>query len=214
MPSYSVNDMKLKERIESDLSKRLPPEITSHLVVTVVPMLDSNVNINFKGGGYICTFCMIPIGIDMDQYQQTIDYTVQRILDHNSRLPASKKASLSQLVGNQKHVFLFIPPHVDGINEEFVKELFPKILPDSKPSDLKWSIHPLFGSESEQKSLVASVLNGWTKIQKNSKDIKFDQKTITVGSDSGQDVGLTCIIGYNSNTNSTEKGFFSKLFGK
>lgn len=78
-----INDEDLKKRIDMDLAARLPPSVKWDIKIEV--FLPYNVGITYENGRYLCTFCIF-IGFMKEQYQPTIDYTVEFIKDYQSKI--------------------------------------------------------------------------------------------------------------------------------
>lgn len=192
---FEINDKDLEERVETDLRKKLAPQICSNLIIEIVPFLDSNIEIYFEEGKYRCKFCNV-IGLFQDQYLPTIDYTVKFISDHNERLPAKFRVKFREIVGTQRYVLIFIPEGVSRVNNEVIQKICSKVLPNTASSEIGWSVFPLWGSDDEQKNIVSNVIKRWLADQSNPKNLRFDQKMITVDSNAGKKVQLSFIICY------------------
>jgi len=193
MPEYTVNNEELKERIEWDLRCALPPELKWEVVVET--WLDSNVELGYKDGLYQFVFCNV-IGLIQDQYQPTIDYAVKRTLEHNEKLPLRHKAKFQQLKGEERFVMLFAPAEVGGINTQFVEAVLPSLAPKCKITDVGWALCPVAGSDAEVQTAMQNTIKRWRAAQADPAKVRFDSKTIKVGSNVGKDVHLTCVVGY------------------
>jgi hypothetical protein len=107
------------------------------------------------------------------------------------------RAQFRPLQGAQKFLFFFIPDHVAGVSDDFVKKVAGQVLPETPLSDLGWIIYPVpDGAEPQQRAAMGKVVSSWLAEQPDQDAVRFDQKVITLKSSAGTDAHLTCLIAY------------------
>lgn len=107
------------------------------------------------------------------------------------------RASFRPLLGKQKFLFIFVPDHVGGVTDEFVKKFVAQALPLTPLADLDWIIYPVpDGTEAHQKAAMGKVITSWLAEQTDQNAVRFDQKVITSKTNVNTDVHLTCLIAY------------------
>ena len=197
MPTYKVDDESLKATIEKDLKSRLPRDIQPE--IQIVPFLDSNVEVKFEMGRYVCTFCIV-IGLMPDQYKPTIAFTVKWIKDHYENNKASPKYHFAPLKPDERFLFIFTPPNA-VLSERTVEEMAGVLVPNSEFSDLRWIARAIsHAEEAEQKEEMQRLLKSWLARQPSRDRVRFDMKVFTVKgvqtAEGEQDFDLTCLVAY------------------
>jgi hypothetical protein len=106
-------------------------------------------------------------------------------------------ASFRPLLGEQKCLFIFVPDHVGGVADEFVKRFAAQTLPATSLADLGWMIFPVpDGTEAQQRAAMGKVVTTWLGEQTQRDAVRFDQQIVTLKTNADTDVHLTCLIAY------------------